>query len=79
MEYTKGELCSCGFTQSFPIPHEHDRTEREKIIIGHYENKLEAYSKMYEALGELQPYISYTGHPGLLKIIEEAISLAKGK
>jgi len=69
MEYTKGELCSCGFTQSFPIPHEHDRTEREKIIIGHYENKLEAYSKMYEALKEIQ----------VVEIAKQAISLAKEK
>lgn len=27
------ELCKCGFPQSFPIPHEHDLTEREKRII----------------------------------------------
>ncbi|KKL52253.1 hypothetical protein LCGC14_2287360 [marine sediment metagenome] len=38
MEYTKGEICSCGFPQSHPIPHEHDRTEREKQIVGHYES-----------------------------------------
>ncbi len=31
-------LCSCGFPQSFPIPHEHDRTEREKQIMDYYEN-----------------------------------------
>lgn len=24
------KLCSCGFPQSSPIPHEHDRTEKEK-------------------------------------------------
>ena len=27
------EMCACGFPQSHPIPHEHDRTEREKAII----------------------------------------------
>ena len=27
------KMCSCGFPQSFPIPHEHDQTEREKQII----------------------------------------------
>jgi len=32
-------LCSCGFPQSFPIPHEHDRTEREKQIINYYERR----------------------------------------
>ena len=31
------ELCSCGNPQSFPIPHEHDQTDREKQIIKHYE------------------------------------------
>lgn len=30
------EMCSCGFPQSYPIPHEHDQTEREKQIIKHY-------------------------------------------
>jgi len=31
------KYCSCGFPQSHPIPHEHDRTEREKVIIKYYE------------------------------------------
>ena len=26
-------MCSCGNPQSHPIPHEHDRTDREKAII----------------------------------------------
>ena len=35
-------ICSsCGFPQSFPIPHEHDRTEREKEIIAHYDRIIE--------------------------------------
>ena len=46
MEYTKG-LCSCGNPQSYPIPHEHDRTEREKQIIAHYED---TNADLYEAL-----------------------------
>lgn len=27
------KMCSCGSPQSFPIPHEHDRTEREENIM----------------------------------------------
>ncbi len=26
------EMCSCGFPQSYPVPHQHDWTEREKAI-----------------------------------------------
>ncbi len=48
--YTKGDLCSCGFPQSYPIPHEHDRTEREKQIIKH---KDEIMSDLYEACKEV--------------------------
>jgi hypothetical protein len=33
-------FCSCGFPQSYPIPHEHDQTDREKLIVGNYENTL---------------------------------------
>ena len=33
-------MCSCGFPQSFPIPHEHDRTDREIQIITHYKQKV---------------------------------------
>lgn len=33
----KKKYCSCGNPQSYPIPHEHDRTEREKQIIKHFE------------------------------------------
>ncbi len=47
MGHTKGEPCSCGFPQSYPIPHEHDRTARENQIIAHYEDSNKA---MYEAL-----------------------------
>lgn len=41
------KLCSCGFPQSFPTPHEHDRTERENQIIKHYED---VTKDLYEAL-----------------------------
>lgn len=36
MEQKKKEnnYCSCGFPQSYPIPHKHDWTEREKRIVG---------------------------------------------
>ena len=36
----KKTFCSCGFPQSYPIPHEHDRTDRENIIIAHYEQAI---------------------------------------
>ena len=32
-------LCSCGNSQSYPIPHEHDRTDRENAIIKYFGNK----------------------------------------
>ena len=50
---TKRELCPCGFPQSHPIPHEHDRTKREQRIIEYYERKLGSYSDLYEALKAL--------------------------
>jgi len=54
MECTKGEssvkLCSCGFPQSYPMPHEHDLTDREKQIIAH---KDKVISDMREALRKL--------------------------
>ena len=28
--------CVCGFSQSSPIPHEHDQTDREKEIIKYF-------------------------------------------
>jgi len=43
-------ICSCGFTQSYPIPHEHDRTEREQVIIDYYhkaEKEMEEVIKKY--------------------------------
>ena len=36
---TGKQVCSCGMPQSYPIPHEHDQTEREKAIIAHYETQ----------------------------------------
>ncbi len=45
--YTRGKLCACGFPQSYPIPHEHDRTDRENQIIAHYES---LNRDLYEAL-----------------------------
>ena len=57
MEYTKGDrtkLCSCGNPQSYPIPHEHDWTEREKQII---EYKDGLVSDLYEACKDMLYYI----------------------
>ncbi len=28
----EAKICSCGMPQSYPIPHEHDMTDREKSI-----------------------------------------------
>ncbi len=56
-DYTKGDrtkLCSCGNPQSYPIPHEHDRTEREKQII---EYKDGIISDLYEALKRLVEWL----------------------
>ena len=61
MEYCN--LCKCAVTnwgkhvsgspQSYPIPHEHDRTEREKAIIDYYEKALIAQdAKTLKAVGE---------------------------
>jgi len=43
-------ICSCGNPQSFPIPHEHDQTDREKQIVKHYESKLNNHDKLANAL-----------------------------
>ena len=41
--------------------------------------RLEKINKeLYKALKEVEPYISYTGHPGLKKIINEALAESKG-
>ncbi len=39
MAENKKEFCSCGHPQSSPIPHEHDQTDREKVIIKHFEDQ----------------------------------------
>lgn len=33
-------ICPCGNPQSYPIPHEHDRTDREHEIIAHFRAKI---------------------------------------
>ncbi len=43
-------ICSCGFAQSFPIPHEHDRTDRENEIINYLRTQIDALK--YELLKE---------------------------
>ena len=37
----KPTLCNCGFPQSFPLPHEHDRTDREAEIIKYFQLELD--------------------------------------
>ena len=44
------DYCACGFPQSHPIPHEHDRTEREKAITAHYEKERDALKARAELL-----------------------------
>ena len=79
MEYTKGELCSCGFPQSHPIPHEHDRTEREKQII-EYKDKI--ISDLYEALKDTRKTfeaLNYTENSYAMKVVDRALAKAEGK
>ena len=45
-----GKLCSCGFPQSYPIPHEHDQTVREQIIVKHFEGHIRDLLKQREDL-----------------------------
>lgn len=59
------KLCSCGMPQSFPIPHEHDLTEREQQIIkamkmgGEMITKkaLSLTNKIYQAYGSSSGYL----------------------
>ncbi len=88
MEYTKGELCACGNPQSHPIPHEHDRTEREKQIIEHYESllkdmyevnkKLLQFAKDFGAHRHLVDYPDNCSHCLLIKQGEQAQAKAEG-
>ena len=48
-KYT-GKLCSCGFPQSCPIPHEHDQTVREQTIVKHFEGRIRDLLKQREDL-----------------------------
>lgn len=50
MSKAKGKLCSCGFPQSCPIPHEHDQTVREKAIVKHFENRMRDLVKQRKGL-----------------------------
>jgi len=45
-------LCPCGFPQSYPIPHEHDRTQREQEIIEYYEAKIEEAKEQGREIGK---------------------------
>ena len=44
------KFCRCGSPQSFPIPHEHDQTKREKQIIKYYADRETHYGEMLEHL-----------------------------
>jgi hypothetical protein len=45
-EEIEKKLCRCGMPQSYPIPHEHDQTEREKQIIAHFKACQEHYANV---------------------------------
>lgn len=62
--------CNCGFPQSYPIPHEHDQTEREKVIIAYYEGILE--EKNYQLrTAEKQHYSNYMQLTQAIQKLEE--------
>lgn len=42
--------CACGHPQSYPIPHEHSQTDREKVIIKHFEDQLINQDNILDAL-----------------------------
>lgn len=50
------KFCSCGNPQSYPIPHEHDQTDREKQIIKHLEQAItDSFNKgVEEVLDEVE-------------------------
>lgn len=50
---TEKVMCSCGFPQSFPIPHTHDQTDREKAIIARYTADISAEKETLEKLQEI--------------------------
>lgn len=71
--YTKIQLCSCGNPQSYPLPHEHDRTEREKQIVLYYEGITKA---LYEALKEVWAFLAPKCHEPRVKMICDNIGQA---
>lgn len=76
MENTR-ELCSCGNPQSYPVPHEHDRTDRKKQIIKHYEG---ISTDLYEALKWVTKMASHSeGDSKVILMAEKALAKAKGK
>ncbi len=77
MSKAKGELCSCGFPQSCPIPHEHDQTVREKAIVKHFENRMRDLVKQREDLLTgckalfLRVVMHYSNHQEICKLGKE--------
>lgn len=73
-------LCSCGFPQSHPIPHEHDQTNREKEIITYYKNQTELLKtlnkELYEALKQWNKYLE-TPYPKNLIVKKHAYNLTE--
>ena len=53
MSQKGNKLCACGHPQSWPIPHEHDQTDREKAIIEYFRNSHDALVERIDALEEL--------------------------
>jgi len=79
----KRPLCSCGFPQSSPIPHEHDRTGRGKQIINHYECLIEKHcerEKKIKGLKELADKIlTATGRCDDCPLLEDIRAFGKRK
>lgn len=86
MKDNKAEYCSCGFPQSYPIPHEHDLSEREKRIkeacrkqgaLKAYKEIVERDKLIYDALDSSDKYlideIIEVNHGKLIKYIEKRI------
>ena len=84
MSKHKEKLCSCGFPQSEPIPHEHDQTDREKVIVEHFEKQ---HKGLLKALEEITSYSKNNKQESIFnrmgwrmqEIAGKAIEKAEGK
>ena len=72
------KMCPCGNPQSYPIPHEHDQTEREKVIIKHFRDCHEELEQrdtiMVEALAEIKALAAGDSNPEQPQSIKEIVN-----